>query len=193
LSVFAFLITDHGLRCTHADQNLITYESQTLFVVVYHDPRSYEVGVDLGKLGDGSKRRRSFALVELMRLESQRKAEDFCLPAVVKSDQMRPALVNLAELLKTYGGRVLSGDLSVLTQVRNESARFERELATETRLQRVKSTANAAFREQQYLTAAALYESIEEDLSPAESRKLQYAKKRIQNAGFREGVQPPQE
>ena len=55
--------------------------------------------------------------------------EDFHLPAVVKPDLMRPALVSLAELLKSYGGSVLGGDLSVLTQVRKESARFERELA----------------------------------------------------------------
>jgi len=55
--VFAFLTTDYGFRCTHADLHLLTYESETLFVVVYHDPLSYEVGVDLGKLGDDSKRR----------------------------------------------------------------------------------------------------------------------------------------
>ena len=57
----------------------------------------------------------------------------------------------------------------------------------------MRSRANSAFREEDYARATALYESIEEDLSPAESRTLQYAKKRTQNAGFREGSTASQE
>jgi len=186
LSVFAFLTADYDFSCTHADPNLLTYESETLYVDVYHDPLSYEVGVDLGKLGHDAERRRSFSLVELMRLENPRKAANFRYPAIVTADQMRPALVNLAELLKTHGGSVLRGDLSVLKRVRGESARFERDRAKESRLHPVRSRANAAFREKDYTKAAALYESIKIDLSSAESRKLEYSKKRMWKPGPRE-------
>ncbi len=63
LSEFTFLTTDYAFRCTHADPNLLTYESENLFVDVYRDPLTYEVGVDLGKFGDESNRKRSFTLV----------------------------------------------------------------------------------------------------------------------------------
>jgi len=186
LSVFAFLTADYDFSCTHADPNLLTYESEILYVDVYRDPLSYEVGVDHGKLGHDAERKRSFSLVELMRLENPRKAANFRYPAIVTADQMRPALVNLAELLKTYGGSVLRGDLSVLKRVRRESARFERDRAKESRLHPVRSRANAAFREKDYTKAVALYESINVDLSPAESRKLEYSKKRMWKPGPRE-------
>ncbi len=145
--MFAFLTKDYDFRCAHADLNLVTYQSGALFVAVYHDPLSYEVGVDFGKLGDDSERKRGVTLVELMHLENPRKAENSRYPAVVASDQMLPALVNLAELLKTYGGSVLEGDQSVFKQVRRERARFERELARESRLEQVRPRAIAAFRE----------------------------------------------
>ena len=186
LSVFAFLSADYDFSCTHADPNLLTYESETLYVDVYHDPLSYEVGVDLGKLSHDAGRKRSFALVELMRLEDPQKAENFRCPAVVKPDQMRPALVHLSELLKTYAGRVLRGDSSVLKRARRESARFERERAEKSRLRQVRSRANAAFGEKDYAKAAALYESIKDDLSPAEVRKLEYSNKRAFEPGPQE-------
>jgi hypothetical protein len=187
LAVFSFLTTDYDFRCIQADLHMLTYESEALFVLVYHDPLSYEVGVDLGKLGAGSKMKRSFPLVELMRLETPRRAEDLRYPAVVKPDQMRPALVNLAELLKAYGERVLGGDLSVLKQVRRERARLERELARASRLNQVRPRARAAFREEDYSRAASLHESMEDDLSPAESRMLEYSKKRSRRPGSLEG------
>jgi hypothetical protein len=88
--------------------------------------------------------------------------------------------------LKTSGGKVLSGDLSVLKQVRKESACYERELARESHIHQVRSRAKAAFREENYARAAVLYESIEEDLSPVESRKLGYSRKRTRTPGSRE-------
>jgi hypothetical protein len=106
--------------------------------------------VDLWKLGAGPRRKRSFALVELMRLKTPRRAEDFRYPAVVKVDQMRPALVNLAELLKAYGQRILGGDVSVLKQVRRERAHLERGLGRESHLHQVRPRARAAFRSEDY-------------------------------------------
>jgi hypothetical protein len=106
--------------------------------------------VDLWKLGACPRRKRSFALVELMRLENPRRAEDFRYPAVVTVDQMRPALVNLAELLKEYGQRIMGGDVSVLKQVRRERAHLERGLGRESHLHQVRPRARAAFREEDY-------------------------------------------
>jgi hypothetical protein len=85
-----------------------------------------------------------------MRLETPRRAEDFRYPAVVKVDQMRPALVNLAELLKAYGQRILGGDVSVLKQVRRERAHLERGLGRESHLHQVRPRARAAFRSEDY-------------------------------------------
>jgi len=186
LSVFDFLTADYDFTCTRAELNLLTYESESLYVDVYHDPLSYEVGVDLGKLGHDAERKRSFALVELMHLEDPQKAEDFRCPAVVNPEQMRPALVHLSELLKTHAGRVLRGDSSVLKRARREGARFERERAEKSRLRQVRSRANAAFGEKDYAKAAGLYESIKDELSPAEVRKLEYSNKRTFEPGPQE-------
>jgi len=70
-----------------------------------------------------------------------------------------------------------------MKEVRREGVRRERELAKESRLNQVRSRANAAFRKEDYARAAALYESIEDDLSPAESRKFEYSKKRTRKPG----------
>ena len=74
-----------------------------------------------------------------------------------------------------------------LKWVRRESACLERDRAKESRLHQVRSRANAAFREKDYTKADALYESIKDELSPAESRKLEYSKKRAWKPGPRAG------
>ena len=50
LSMFHFLIQDYGFKCVETDVTFVRYESESIFVNIYHGRRSYELGVEIGKL-----------------------------------------------------------------------------------------------------------------------------------------------
>ena len=50
LSAFQFLTQDYGFKCVKNDVTFVRYESESTFVNIYHGRRSYELGVEIGKL-----------------------------------------------------------------------------------------------------------------------------------------------
>lgn len=56
---------------------------------------------------------------------------------------------------------------------------MERRFAKEVLLDQVKPAAEAAFRAKDYAKAVNLYESVRDDLTPVELKKLNYAKKQL--------------
>ena len=54
LSEFIFLTEEYNFSCVHHEDTLVRYESDKVFVSVFHGRASYEVGLQIGLLGSGN-------------------------------------------------------------------------------------------------------------------------------------------
>ena len=51
---FAFLVRDHGFHCTQSELS-VRYESEKVFVEVYHGIYDYEIGIHFGRLNSSER------------------------------------------------------------------------------------------------------------------------------------------
>lgn len=177
LIAFAFLARDYGFRCVRTEPTFVRYESPLAFVNVYHGRSSYELGLEVGRLGEDSEEEQGFTVMELMRLQDPQAEKDFSYFAATRPEQIQWAVTQLANLLKTYGGGALRGDECIFGRLYEERIRWREEFAKQTVLSQIRSRAEAAFRGKEYAKAAALYESIQTELTPLETKKLSYSRK----------------
>lgn len=178
-SAFEFLTTDYGLQCIFTEPTYVRYESYLTFVNVYHGRSSYELGLEVGLLGESPERERAFTLMELMRVQDPWAESNFHYFTATTPKQMRTAVARLAQLLKKYGADTLRGDRTAFERLSEERIRWRERFAKEVLLDQVKPAAEAAFRAKDYAKAVNLYESVRDDLTPVELKKLNYAKKQL--------------
>lgn len=161
--------TEWGLR----------YENDKIFLTVNFDnARSYELGVEIGKRNTKYPGP-PFSLAEILRLRDVQDAA-FVSGLMISNETRLPGVLSrLAQLTISYASDFLVGNdfsFAQIEQMRNkESAEFE--LAS--KLRHAKSIVDIAWSTRDYPEIIRALEPLEQHLSVAEKKKLEYSRKQL--------------
>jgi len=173
---FGFM-KDHGFKEVRAEDTIIRYETERVFLNVYHGRSSHELGIEVGLLETGGRDVHGYplgAFVRLMDPEEGSRLRYFC---ATTPGEVGTGVQRLAVQVRHYVDRALKGDERIFSELAQQQREWASEFADEVAYNQVGPKAAEAFRQQNYRKAAELYESIRGKLTPAELKKLEYAKK----------------
>ena len=94
-------------------------------------------------------------------------------------EKVKSLVSRLADLLKQYGKAALTGDPLFFSKLRDDTARKSDDYLKQIQLSRVREQVAQAWRQKNYLKVVELYEPVRDDLTPAEVKKLEYARKHV--------------
>lgn len=178
LSAFNFLTKEYGFHLVKADATFVRYESPHVFVNVYHGRASYELGFEIGRLIDmAGQGEHPFSLAMVIELMGAQIETGYTLLQASSPERVKKYVPKLADLVKKYAASALKNDSNTFKLLAETRSRMSDEIHKDMKLKDTREDAEKAWREKNYSKLASLYESISEDLTPAESKKLDYAKK----------------
>lgn len=172
--VFRFLGEDYGFRLAHLDSpTFVRYESATTFLNVYHGRKSYEIGVEIGRIADplGQSYRLPDVLSALLGQDDRRR---FSFQAS-DPNGVRRCVHAVAELVARHCGSLLKGDDEAFGRVAAQRAEATRVLTKDVVQRSVREAAEKAWHAKDYAKVRELYDSICDGLSPVERKRLEYA------------------
>lgn len=171
---FAYL-TDLGFKCVHTEPTLLRYESDQIAVNVYHGRKSCELGVEIGLLveGDG----KEYPLASLIRLSDPEEADMYRSVVALTRESVLKGVARISEAFKKHGWGALRGDRAVFAKLVEQRREIAHSRATDMKVNHVRPRAAEAFRTKDFGLAIQLFQSIRDELSEAELKKLEYARK----------------
>jgi hypothetical protein len=179
LSNFTFLGT-YGLKPVAEEVTLVRYESDAVFVNVYHGRGSFEIGVEIGRLDRPEKYGLgyivSWAGMQAWETEGFGRGTMF---QVSTPEGITNTVPRVAQLVKKYGDPFLTGRSLFYAELQEANERASVAFAQEQMLTRIRKEANAAWTAKDFARAAELLQPIEGELTEIEAKRLAYAEKAI--------------
>lgn len=189
LSAFAFLTApSHAFRCVTSESTIVRYESTDVFVTIYHGRSSYELGCEiglltgqgdagLGKGGDEDPLEEGFTIWEIARLEGAPGIDERTFLQASTAERVERLVPQLAELVRTYAPRALRGDAAYYASLSQARTSWFENYMTDSRLKRARADVARAWQSKNYAEVVRLLEPLSDELTPAEYKKLEYARK----------------
>jgi hypothetical protein len=178
MSNFKFLLEDFPFRCVKKDVTIVRFESNSVFVNVYYGRKSFELNVEIGELVSVSGHPEvSYTIGEILHLVCPKKAENYHPYQVHTVETVKKFVAELAKLVKEYALPALTGNHDFFQQVGEVQEKRSDTYLKELRLNRTRTEVETAWHQKNYPRVIELYDSMREDLTPAEAKRLAYAKK----------------
>jgi hypothetical protein len=177
LSSFEFLRT-YGLAPISEDVTFVRYESDAVFVNVYHGRGSFEIGVEIGRLDRTEKYGLDYVVSWAGKLAWE--TEGFgrgTMFQVSTREGVQNTVPKVAELVKKYGDAFLRGNPAFYEELQKANERSSVEYEREQMLTRIRKEADAAWTAKDFARVAELLQPIWSDLTEVESKRLAYAEK----------------
>ncbi len=187
---FGFL-RSYGMAPVTEEVTLVRYESECVFVIVYHGRASYEIGVELGR----TDRPEKYGLGHVVWQADKEvyKAEGFggaVMFQVSTADGVSRIVPKVVALLEKYGHAFLSGSTAFYEELARANERASIAYQRDQMLTRIRQEAEAAWAAKDYARVAELYHPIEEELTKIERKRHSYAA-RVSGTFHREAVHQP--
>jgi hypothetical protein len=177
---FGFLTTEYGFRHVKVEPTFVRYESDSVFVNIYHGRSSHELGAEVGLLDTVQEYDQGYPLSALIRLVDKDEWDRYRTFTATTPELVKTGVKKVSETFQKYAVDALRGDPTIFSKLKIQREQMTESYAREVLAGHVKPKAEDAFRNKNYKEAAELYESIRTELSPAELKKLEYAKKHSQ-------------
>jgi len=172
------LFEKYGLSCVRSDEQIVRFENSSVWVAVHYDSgRSGELGVEIGQIG-AEDAVPPFSLEEVLRCVGVLEARSIEKLATGDERQMSDTMDLLAGLLRTHAEPFLSGDGAMYAKVQSHRWKEGSEYAIATVLKRAREKAHEAWTSGDYWGVVRAFGEVEAHLSPAESKRLEYCRKR---------------
>jgi len=172
---FQFLIDKYGFKLIQEEATFLRYESEWVFINIYHGRLSYEIGFECGLKSKGEDSR--YRLPTILRgLLGEAYSKEAVLQASEKEAILR-CIVKMAELVSKHCGSLLNAEELAFAQVEKASVEESQEITEKYTIDPVKRQAEQAWRKKDYDKVKSLYRSIINKLSPIEIKRLEYASK----------------
>jgi hypothetical protein len=179
LAAFDFLTNQYGFRVKRIEPTFVRYESPLVFVNIYHGRASYELGVQIGRLADDlSQEESAFSLADILDLNGAQDETCHALLQASTPETINKSVPLLASQIRRHAAPVLRGDPDVLAQLADVQSKKSDQLAKKWKLEDIRKEAQDAWHQKNYARVAELFDSIMEELTPAEAKKLDYARLR---------------
>lgn len=170
---FAFLETSFGFTKRLVDAAQARYETKKVYVLIGYDYNcSYELSVDLGETSATGP---AFNLGEVLRYANAPPE----IPSsfqVTSTDALEQCLEKLAQALWKYGSELLRDDRNAFVRLARLRDKEGREFELESRLRYARSDAEKAWQKKNYEAVVAALAPLNRHLSPAEKKRLEYAR-----------------
>ena len=194
-AAFDFLVSEHGFERTQTTETSVQYKSPHVFVEVYHDRPSLELGVEVARLDDSSRLDNllraaespvtigrpqgeyQFSLDEVARLVGTPLKGDSYAPFADDRLSVTRQVSRLAEGFKVHMLALLSGDREAFERLATKRSETAQKFTRDMVLSQLREQAERAWKKRDLLGAQRLFEEMESDLTPAERKKLDYARK----------------
>lgn len=197
-AAFSFLMSEYGFRCTLVSETEVRYESDLVIVSVLHTRPSLELGVEIGLLEDESHLDSAlragqseasigrptgeyqFSLDEVASLAGVRgRDQEAFAPFAATAEEVASQLPRLAAGLRHHAAHLLRGahnDFEDLAVRRTADAQvFTRRIE----VAQARSQADAAWRARDLASVIEHLSRLGDALTPAERKKLQYARAHV--------------
>jgi hypothetical protein len=175
---FAFLEATFGFHKVKHSATFVRYESERLFLNVFHGRGSYEIGVELGRLSNPEVHYRLASLVAGL-------APGHRGPTVFQASSrqgVEGSVTEVALILRVHCAAALAGDAEALRLV-EQAAKGESERATlSAQFGAILDRADQAWEAKDLRLAASLYEQARPALDETRSRRLDYLLGRKESA-----------
>lgn len=188
LAAFSFLVAEFQFRVVETAVTRVRYESGGVFVNVYHGRSSYELGCEIGLLPrkepaaqdrSENKAEDAFSIWEIARMQSASGATERSFYQASTSTAVAELLPRLAELVRQHGRQALVGDpLFFRDLARAHTAWFEA-YQQEGKLTQIRQDVATAWAAKDFRQVVELLDPVADELTPAEVRKLEYARARL--------------
>ena len=182
LSSFGFLRT-YGLRPVEEDVTFVRYESDSVFVNIYHGRGSFEIGVEIGRLDRTEKYRLDYIISWAG--EQAWDAEGFgrgTMFQVSSREGVQNMVPKVAELVKRYGDPFLLGRPAFYASLEKANERASVSYEHEQMLTLIRREAETAWTAKNFGRVAELLQPVRADLTEVESKRLAYAEKHVGSA-----------
>jgi hypothetical protein len=179
ISAFRFLVDDFSFACVKQDVTFVRFQSNVVFVNVYHGRISFELNVEIGELTIGQAHPEvSFTIGEILHLVNPKEATNYRPYQVHTGESVKKFVSELARLVKEYAIPALIGDHVFFQRVADVQAKTSNAYMKELHLNRTRPMVETAWHQKNYPRVIELYDSMLEDLTPAEAKRLAFAKKK---------------
>ena len=182
LTKFDYLVTDYGFYVAATDATIVRFVSTGVFVKVYNWQVSSELGVDVGLLTDGSAYGIEYDLGELVHLRGPWEYNHYRGWSGSIDLAIDHGLSYLADELRRCGAEALRGDLGVFDQLAAQRERNVEAFGRYMNAMQSRSGAEEAWSRRDYAGVVRFYDNMQQDLSPAERKKLEYSRKKWMSA-----------
>jgi hypothetical protein len=183
LSAFSFLSTDYGFAPIRVETTFVRYESASLFVNVYHGRRSFELGVEIGLLQKSPGTQEDwFSIGDIMDLTGVREKHRYTFFQASTRERVTMLIPRLAEYVKEYAKPIFEGDLQIFERLEDLRGKKSDAYVKDMDLRQIRPKAEEAWHKKDYAKLVELYNSMKDDLTVVESKKLEYAQKRLHSA-----------
>lgn len=177
IKAFGFLNSKYGFRIAERSSTLLRFESDRVFVNVYHGRSSYEIGVEIGRIADSPSRR--FRLPTIIAALAGKDESLNAAPQASKPETVRDSLRQLATLVAAFCGDLLRADDKTFEKVSVSSTRMNHEITEHFAHAALRRQAEGFWQEKKYEDVLRLYEQFAENLTPLERRRMEFARKRV--------------
>ena len=179
ISAFNFLVEDFAFTCVRKDVTIVRFESNSTFVNVYHGRVSFELNVEIGELTIGGVLPENpFTIEEILHLVNPKEAVNYRPFQVHTVESVKKFVSDLANLVKQYATPALIGDHGFFRRLSELRTQRSNEYLNSVRLNRTRTEVETEWHRKNYRRVMELYDSMLEDLTPAEAKRLAYAKKK---------------
>ncbi|MGA8636260.1 MAG: hypothetical protein WB805_15620 [Candidatus Dormiibacterota bacterium] len=175
LQAFAFLQGTYGFQVDSVAPTVVRFQSNRLFVNVWHEQRSHELGLSIGRRSRPAESSHPFNVADILYLTEPAKAAAYRDHTALTVESVRAGIEALADELQTYGSEALTGANEVFDKIAGDRTQRVESYALALGDAHVRSGVAEAWARQDFAEAARLLGTITERLSPAELAKLEYA------------------
>lgn len=173
----SFLVDRYGFEMKILAPTLVEFESPAVLVRVYHGRQSYEVNLELNLRTEWEQGIPPFTISDVLRAA----AASHELPNGVIQASTRSALESgvrrLGDLIRKYGHDAIAGNPFAYRRLMAQRSRTAVAETEALRVQDLRTKAERAWRNKDFRAVEEAYSQIEEALTPAEKKKLEYVRR----------------
>jgi len=176
---FNFLIYSYDMQCVASTSTNVRYQNESIYINIYHEYLSYELGIRIGRLADDSCR--SYGLEEVLRALAGEIYNCSTFLQASCANKIQKSIMDLAVLVEKYYGPLLRNDSEAFECVASTSCEIGTQNEKEITLKNIRMEADKAWKHKEYTKIVKLYTSIKPELTKSENAKLEYAIKKLCN------------
>ena len=168
---FAFL-RQRGFKEVSAEDTLVRFSNGALNIDVFHGRTSFEIGLEVESADE------RFSLEEIARLSNASAADECRRSSARTQGAVDSGVADVAKTFESHGARALHDFTALLPELQAQREAWLQQFEQEVLARQLRPKAEQAFRERRYPEAAALYQRFSSQLTPAERKKLEVARRR---------------